>query len=70
MKLYKARVSYGMILVVAPDALRALQIIHDKIQAKLLHSGDWLSVLPEDLEEIPLDVESIHSAEVDVVVFQ
>ena len=60
MKLYKARVSYGMILVVAPDALRALQIIRG-IQAKLLHSGDWLSVLPEDLEEIPLDVESIHS---------
>ena len=57
MKLYKARVSYGMLLVVAPDALRALQIIQDKY-------GDWLSFLLEDLEEIPLDVESIHSYKV------
>ena len=54
MKLYKARVDYGMLLVVAPDALRALQIIQDKI-------GDWLYVPLEDLEEIPLDVESFHS---------
>ncbi len=54
MKLYKARVEYGMLLVVAPNAIRAQQIIKDKF-------GGWLSILLEDLEEIPLDVESIHS---------